>query len=284
MTITAPRGPQDHPIALANPGVAIARGMVDGGSYVELDGVPVWHFVGGDPAGAPTVLLHGAFASAATWGPQIAAFSAAGLRVHVPERSGHGHSPDVAGSWTLTAMARQVIAYLDTVVGAPAHLVGWSDGAVVALLVAHARPDLVARVVLTCHFVNPEGVADSRFLSRLNAGDPDLIDFLRANYVTESPDGPAYFTTVCEKSRDLLTSGPYQPISDFATVEAPTLVVAADRGVVRIEHALELARTLPHGRFAVLPGTHILPVECPELFNPLVLSFLAADPESEWMP
>ena len=33
---------------------------------------------------------------------------------------------------------------------------------------------------------------------------------------------------------------------------------------------------------AVIPGTHILPVESPELFNPLVLSFLAADPPSVW--
>jgi pimeloyl-ACP methyl ester carboxylesterase len=42
-------------------------------------------------------------------------------------------------------MADDTVAYLDGVVGGPAHLVGWSDGAVVALLVAQRRPELVDR-------------------------------------------------------------------------------------------------------------------------------------------
>ena len=51
-------------------------------------------------------------------------------------------------------MAGDTIAYLDQEVGAPAHLVGWSDGAVVALLVAQRRPDLVRRMVLIGQYDN----------------------------------------------------------------------------------------------------------------------------------
>jgi pimeloyl-ACP methyl ester carboxylesterase len=44
-------------------------------------------------------------------------------------------------------MADDTTAFLDGVVGGPAHLVGHSDGANVALLVARRRPDLARRVV-----------------------------------------------------------------------------------------------------------------------------------------
>ncbi len=40
-------------------------------------------------------------------------------------------------------MAQDTVAYLDAVVGERAHLIGWSGGAVVALLVAQRRPELV---------------------------------------------------------------------------------------------------------------------------------------------
>ncbi|MGV9669408.1 MULTISPECIES: alpha/beta fold hydrolase [unclassified Gordonia (in: high G+C Gram-positive bacteria)] len=261
-----------------------AGDTVDGGSYVDVDGNLLWHFRGGDPAGAPTVLLHGAFASAATWGAQIAGLSDVGLRLHVPELTGHGHSPDVDADWSMEAMTAQTIAYLESVVGRPAHLVGWSDGAVRALLVARARPDLVSRVVLMCHYMNSDGRAAAGFFDRLAARDSALVEFLREGYKAESPDSPEHFNEIYRKSETLLRDGPEYPLAEFATVAAPTLVLAADRGVVRLEHSLALARTLPNGRFAVLPGTHILPIEAPDLVNPLVSSFLAAEPPREWSP
>src|SRR3712207_8336930 len=67
---------------------------------------------------------------------------AAHFRVFVPERRGHGHTADLEGPITYELMAEDTIAFLDDVVGGPSHLVGHSDGANVALLVARSRPDL----------------------------------------------------------------------------------------------------------------------------------------------
>ncbi|GAA3700874.1 alpha/beta fold hydrolase [Gordonia hankookensis] len=258
--------------------------QVDGGVYVDVDGRRVWHFHGGDPSGQAIVLLHGAFGSAATWGSQIADFTGVGLNVYAPERSGHGHSPDHDGPFTYADMAAETIDYLENVVSTPAHLVGWSDGAVIALLVARQRPDLVNRMVLVANYVNTDGQEAAEFFSLIQQRNPSTVEFLRSGYVPISPDGPDHFDVVYEKTVAMLSREPEYDLDDFADVAAPTLVVAADRGVVRIEHVLALSRVLPHGRFAVLPGTHILPVESPELFNPLVVSFLAADPASHWAP
>ena len=37
-------------------------------------------------------------------------------------------------------MATETIGVLEQVVGGPAHLVGWSDGGIIAMLVAQSRP------------------------------------------------------------------------------------------------------------------------------------------------
>ncbi|MGK2317329.1 alpha/beta fold hydrolase [Gordonia rhizosphera] len=259
--------------------------QVDGGVYIDVGGRRVWHYRGGEPAGPPTVLVHGVFGLASTWGAQIADLSRAGLSLFVPERSGHGHSPDHPGPFTCEDMYAETVAYLEQEVGARANLVGWSDGGVIALLIAKRRPDLVNRMVVVSTYVNRSGeCADNDFFTPIRARKPAAMKFLEDGYSRVSPDGPEHFATVFVKTLEMLDREPDYDLAEFADVAAPTLVVVPDRGIARIEHAIELTETLPHGRLAVLPGTHILPVESPELFNPLVIAFLAADPSSHWLP
>ncbi|GAC46948.1 alpha/beta fold hydrolase [Gordonia aichiensis] len=257
----------------APPGVG---DRADGGTFVDIDGDLLWHFQGGDPMGPPTVLLHGSFSSASSWGAQLGDFADAGLRLFVPERSGHGHSPDQPGPYTFASMAQQVIAYLENVVRAPANLVGWSDGGVLALMVARRRPDLVARLVVTGSYVNRGGLLVSELFDRLGDDDEHVIACLRDSFLHDDAEADAVF----DKTVAMLRVEPNFDTTDFAAVAAPTLIIAADRGIVRVEHSVDLAATLPCGRLAVLPGTHILPLESPHLFNPLVLTYLASDPPS----
>ncbi|MFZ2242173.1 MAG: alpha/beta hydrolase [Gordonia amarae] len=253
----------------------------DGGEYVDIGGNPIWHLHTGNPAGPATVLLHSVFSTSAAWAAQILDFGDAGLNLYVPERTGHGHSPDVDGPYTFAGTTEQIITYLETVVGKPANLVGWGDSTCVALLVAQTRPDLVRKLVLTCGYVNSDSVDLDEFLRPLARREPIVVDLLEDLYKQFSPDGPEHFETYLAKAVDLMLPGPAYSTAEFTDVEAPVLIVASDTCGIDVGHGLELARTLPRGRFAVLPGTHLLPAESPELFNPLVLSFLAADPPSD---
>jgi pimeloyl-ACP methyl ester carboxylesterase len=56
-------------------------------------------------------------------------------------------------------MTDDTIAFLDQVIGRPADLVGHSDGAVVAMLVAMQRPELVRRLVMISGGFNKSGEA-----------------------------------------------------------------------------------------------------------------------------
>jgi pimeloyl-ACP methyl ester carboxylesterase len=188
------------------------------------------------------------------------------------EVSGEGQ---VDGPLTYQVMADDTMAYLDGVVGGPAHLVGWSDGAVVALLVAQRHPELVDRLVLIGQYYNSSGKVAGGLVDQLRAGGDQAMGFLRAEYDPISPDGLEHFPVVYAKTLRMLTTEPELELSSLAAVTAPTLVLQGDRDEVTLEHGAALAARLPRGRFAVLPGTHALPLENPDVVNALLLWFLA---------
>jgi len=213
--------------------------------YIEVAGRRTWHEVSGD--GDPLVLLHGGFVGASSFYAQTPALVEAGYRVHVPERRGHAHTPDVVGPLSYSVMADDMVAYLEQEVGAPAHLVGWSDGAVVALLIARRRPDLVARMVLIGQYYNAAGkAAGGDLVAYLNS--PEAITFLRRAYDPVSPDGPDHFAVVHDKMMHMITTEPEIALDTLADITAPTLVAPGRPG--RGHH-----RTLRRSRRRAARGT-----------------------------
>jgi pimeloyl-ACP methyl ester carboxylesterase len=54
---------------------------------------------------------------------------------------------------------------------------------------------------------------------------------------------------------------------------------------VRLDHTLALYEAVPNAQLAVIPGaSHLVPVEKADLFNQLVLDFLASGPPEELLP
>jgi len=136
--------------------------------------------------GPPVVWLHAGAGSHLQWLPHFHRF-AARYTCLAPDLFGHGASPMPSGVTAATAVARQVAALdeLLATLDAPAHLVGHSYGATMALAVALAHPARVASLLL----VEPPlfrllaAPADAPLLAEvervelaatmaLNAGDP----------------------------------------------------------------------------------------------------------------
>ncbi|MEG3630782.1 alpha/beta fold hydrolase [Streptomyces poriticola] len=253
------------------------------GAYVELPGVRTWYET--DGAGDPLVLLHGGLCTNETWGAQRADL-ADRFRLFLPERRGHGHTADVDGPLTYEDMARDTIDLLETLVDGPAHLVGWSDGGIVALLVAIARPDLVHKVVaMSANFLPaPQSSAAPQMLDAVAPDAPDLAVF-REPYESVSPDGPAHWPVVVGKLVDMFRTEPTLSPEDLARISAPTLVLAGDDDLVTLEHTIALYRAIPRSELAVVPGTsHTLPFEKPGEVNRLILDFLTRDPVPTMLP
>jgi pimeloyl-ACP methyl ester carboxylesterase len=247
--------------------------------YVELLGVRTWYDERGE--GEAVVLLHpgGAGVDARAWGPNLEALSA-GFRVFTPERRRHGRTPDVDGPITFDLMAQDTVAFLETVVGEPAHLVGCSDGAIVALLVALRRPDLVRQLAFIAGVFHYQGWAPG-----VLDATADPPEFLERLYAELSPDGPDHYPVIVEKLARMHASEPTLTPSELNQIQARTLVMVGDDDEVTLEHAITLYRNLPNAELAVIPGTsHGLLVEKPALCNRLIVDFLTTDPVATLAP
>jgi pimeloyl-ACP methyl ester carboxylesterase len=245
------------------------------GEYVDA-GIKTWYDRAGDD-GEPLVLLHGGLVGNGSWGMQMPVFAQT-FRVFAPERRGHGHTPDVEGPMTYEAMAADTIAFLEHVVGEPAHLVGWSDGGNVALLVAIERPDLVRKIVVSGANYDTNGMVHPE------PPNPDEVGIFKAMYEAESPDGPDHWPVVFGKIVDMWMNFAI-PEDRLRSIQAPTLVVSGDDDMISLEHTIAMYQAIPNSALAVIPhASHIVLMEHADLVNSMIVRFLRDDPPATMAP
>ena len=255
------------------------------GEYVDLAGIKTWYDSAGE--GDPLVLMHGGMCTNDLWGAQMPAFSER-FSVFAPERRGHGHTPDVDGPLRYADMATDTIVFLEQVVQGAAHLVGWSDGGIVGLLVAVARPDLVRKLVAISANARPAATVTVPEFQEMGETPPDdpSMEMFRTLHAASSPDGPEHWPVFLEKFFAMIGSNePDMSADELARIASPTLLVSGDDDIVTLEHTIELYRAIPGSELAIVPGTsHVLPMEKPDLVNRLVLDFLENDPPATMLP
>jgi pimeloyl-ACP methyl ester carboxylesterase len=243
----------------------------------NLGSVAMWYDESGH--GDPLVLLHpgGAGIDARALAPTVAGLSES-FRVYTPEQRAHGRTPDVPGPASYELMAGDTIEFIETVIGRPVYLAGISDGAIVALTAALARPDLVRKLAFVTGVFHHDGWTEGTL-------DGEPPEFLRHSYGEISPDGIGHYEAVVAKLADMHAREPRFTASELGALTLRTLVLVADDDEVILEHAVEMYRSLPAAELAVVPGTsHGLMVEKPDLCNRLITEFLASDPVQTFAP
>jgi pimeloyl-ACP methyl ester carboxylesterase len=244
--------------------------------YVDLGGIEGYVEVHG--AGEPVLLLHGGFCSNETWAGQIPAL-AAHYEVHAPERPGQGRTPDRPGPISFAHMVRDTVTYLDAAGLADVHVVGFSDGAITALLLALEHPDRVRSLVSISANLDPSifGADDDSEPAddEASAPAPGESD-VRAAYARLSPDGPDHADVVLEKLLSMWLTEPHIPVEALAQIRVPALVLAGDRDSIPTEHTVAIARGIPGAALCVVPDAgHMVIEQRPEAVNRQILEFLA---------
>ena len=248
-------------------------------------------------SGFPVLFVHEAIADSRMWEPQWRSF-ADRYRLLRVDLAGFGQTPIERLPLT---HASDLIALLDRLRIEETAVVGGSMGGRVSLELAVARPDLVRALVLMdaglpsgvdwSEAVREQWAAEDEAVQR---GDLDAAVEITLRMWVDGPRrqpsdvDPGVRAAVAQMQRRALELQiPHWEDGDeellvpdvadrLGEVRAPTLVVVGEEDFDEMQGiARRLAHEIPDARLETIPGAaHIPSLERPELFDPLVLSFL----------
>jgi pimeloyl-ACP methyl ester carboxylesterase len=241
--------------------------------YVEHEAARIWYAAYG--SGTAVILLHGGLGHSGNWGHQVMALVSSGYRVVLIDSRGHGRSTRDARPYTYELMASDVSAVMDALGLEKAALVGWSDGACTALILADKSPERVTGVFFFACNMDPSGTKEFVFTPILGR----CISRHKKDYaqLSSTPDN---FDEFSEAVGLMQRTQPNYSARDLAQITVPVVIVQSEFDeFIKREHAEYLASSIPHAEFVDLLGvSHFAPIQRPAQFNRAILAFLAKLP------
>lgn len=245
--------------------------------FESEDGVQIAYRVEGE--GSPALLAHG-FASthevnwvATGW---TKALTQAGYRVILPDMRGHGASgkPHDKAAYTLSAMAADLAGLLDHLGEPGADLMGYSMGAMAALVAAMETPERFDKVVAA-------GVGGKLLDPKRDPG-PVIEALLTDDPSSIEDKGALLFRTFADQNkqdREALAAcfeavrAPF-PVDGLSAIKRPVLVVAGETDV-QAGAAEPLAERMPKGRAFTVPKRDHMKTVGDRAYKEAVLKFFA---------
>lgn len=256
--------------------------------FIRAGDLDVHVQIDGPPGAPPVLLLHSLGTDLHLWDAQAGALSR-GFRVIRMDLRGHGLSTVTPGPYSLHLLAHDVLAVLDALGIASAHIGGISIGGMVAQQLAAIAPARARSLMLcdtamsiptaeswhtraaTVRATGTASIADAVIARWVTAGfvaDP-AAKGLRAMLLRTDPEG---YAAGCEA----IASADLSPST--ACIRVPTLVLVGAEDVSTPVATAEGLRDAIHGAsMIVVGGAHLPTVEVPHEINAAMLGFLQPD-------
>jgi pimeloyl-ACP methyl ester carboxylesterase len=237
--------------------------------YIDHDGARIWYATYG--SGSPVILLHGGLGHSGNWSYQVPALVECSYRAITIDSRGHGRSTRDTQPYSYDLMASDVLAVMDALHVEKADLVGWSDGACTALILAAKAPSRATGVFFFACNMDPSGVKPieprpilDRCFSR------HTKDYAR---LSSTPDN---FKSLVESVSLMQRTQPNFSARDLAEIRVPVVIVQSEHEeFIKRDHAEYLAHSIPNADFILLPDvSHFAPLQRPWQFNAAMLAFL----------
>jgi 3-oxoadipate enol-lactonase len=247
------------------------------------------HYVIDGPDDAPPLLLGPSLGTSTEVWQRTVGPLAERFRVIRYDHRGEGRSPEPPGPYEIADLAGDVVALMDSLGIARAHVGGVSLGGMVAMWMGAHAPDRVDRIVPMCTSpYMPDAPWAERAAAVREAGSTEPIadtvvqNWLTPGYAGEHPEDRAWL-------RGLLVASPPEGYAcccgaiermdqreDLRRIEAPALVIsAADDPSAPPAHQRLIADLIPGARLEVIDdAAHLANVQHPGTVNQLIIDHL----------
>ena len=246
------------------------------GSVININGKNIYYEEYGQ--GTPLLLLSGGGInrSIRDFGKCILDLSKH-YRVIVPDTPGQGRSEqtDSLSYDLLTDFMSQLIDSLKIDSG---YVMGWSDGAIVSLLLADRRADKIKKAIAVgpnngiSGFTMPDGFP-------LDSVKPPTLEY----WASINEKDIEWYNTLSPKKdwrkmvgnmNQMVYQMEYFPTSVYDSINIPVMIVLGDRDMISIEHGLQMYGLIKNSQYCVLPNTtHEVFAERPDLINKIAIDF-----------
>lgn len=212
--------------------------------------------------GEPFILLHGNGEDGTYFDRQLKFFSDRYRMIAVDTR-GHGKSPRGTAPFTMEQFAKDLNELMIALEIRKAIILGFSDGANIAMKFALMYPEKTAALILNGGNVNTKGMKRSVQIP-IEAGYRIAGIF-------------AGKSEQAKRSREILGLMVNEPNIKFDalhSISVPTLVIAGTKDMVKRAHTEAIARNIPDARLSIIQGDHFIANKECDRFNQEVLAFL----------
>jgi valacyclovir hydrolase len=229
--------------------------------------------------GAPLLLIPGALGTGAGDFPgQIGWFAERGFEVVAPDPRGYGKSRPPERDYPLDFYYRDA-ADMFALISALGHerfsILGWSDGANIAAIMAAQEPERIAKLVMFGgqSFLTAEEIAVFNTIRKISAWSPQAAEPMRALY----GDGlDTLWDRYVDGQEALFQAGGNLYREHLSQVRCPAFVLHGARDpLVPGFHPEAIHRAIAGSRLHIFPeGKHNIHLRYAEEFNALVHAFL----------
>ena len=271
-----------------------------------IDGVRLHYEETG--SGTPLIFVHEFAGDHRSWEPQMQHF---GRRFRAISYAARGYPPsdipEQPSSYSQAIAADDILAVLDQLGIAKAHVCGLSMGGFATLHFGFRHPDRALSLCVAGCGYGAEPDKREQFRAEADAvvaflREQDMAAFAekyafgptRVQFQAKDPRGFAVFQRAlaehsalgsantqlgCQKERPSL----YELQDQMAALRVPTLVLTGDEDWPCLAPGLLLKRTIPSAALAVMPNCgHTINLEAPDEFNRIVGEFLSQVDAGRW--
>lgn len=208
--------------------------------------------------GAPVVMLHGNGESHENM-MRLIEMVAPERRVFAIDSRGHGESTRGTDSLSYERMAQDVCKVLEELETSQVHLIGFSDGGIVALLLGMGEPQVCLSLTIMGANLSPAGL-NQDFLESVAQ---DIAE-LKLEGSCEALEGSSARYPQVELLTLMLEQPHLSPFS-LKKIQCPVAVMIGDHDLVSYDEAYTIAEAIPNSSFTIVRhASHDLPNEAPE--------------------